>query len=647
MRLLRNRLGRGGGDCQINRGNARRPRRTRAWLVLAGILAVGSLIISLGTLPAGEPTEATRANTEREPIYTRQRLFSIPFYLNPQARPPQEVLLYVSGNQGESWALYQRRRALDQKFDFQAGEDGEYWFVVRTDQDPLSPDAVVRPEKVVIVDTTVPKLTMSVEARSPGSLQSRWTINDHNLDQTTFRLQYQFEGDEQWQPVTVDLPVPNPAAAEYSGEVTWTAGRQQGTVRIRAAVLDRAGNTAEHSDQIELSPTSPPIGHTEATGNGQDLISLGHPDSMSSPSTSAVAPIAPVKSPMTAADTAALPDPLRAPSPAPRDGSPKPLPWEPQPAASGLPPRIEAGPSGAGETANWSPRSSRLVSDPGAPGQPSNSGSPTATPSNAPFDYVFRSDDRDRPWSPTATSGASVAPHSTGSEMAFRSPNMPEPMDRPEIRLRPPREVPMTASSRFNLDYELVDITENEVARVELWITDNDGQDWRVYGTDSDQTSPFAVEVQQEGIYGFRLLIQDQRGSSASPPKPGDTADLWVGVDWTRPEARLVSARIEADAAGPAVDIIWTANDSHLLETPIRLSYAASPQEPWTALGPDLPNLGRHRWRPSEELPDTLFLQMEVRDRAGNVTRDQLPTPITIRERPPQGRIQRFEPAAE
>ena len=267
-------------------------------------------------------------------------------------------------------------------------------------------------------------------------------------------------------------------------------------------------------------------------------------------------------------------------------------------------------------------------------------------PNRAPADFVFRSHDVSEPAVQTSPwSGTPTGPH--GSDTAFHSSSAGAITGRPEIRLRPERQVPLTASARFHLDYDLVDIDRADVSRVELWITADDGQSWAVYGTDPDLESPFEVDVPREGIYGFRLLIHDHDGSVARPPQPGDQADLWVGVDRSRPQAALTSARFVPEAGGPLLEVTWEASDAHLTDSPIRLSYAASAQGPWIPLTADLPNSGRYRWHPESPLPDKIFLQIEVHDRAGNVTRQQLSDPIATREIQPQGRIRRFEPVEE
>lgn len=579
------------------------------WAATCGLL--------LGVEPTQEPTRdrlaepkanaefPTRTKATVVPILTRQRLFSIPFYLNPQVRPPQEVLLFVSGDQGQTWSLYQRRRALDQKFDFQAGGDGEYWFVVRTDQDGQPPDSNVKPEKIVVVDTVAPELTVTVDVTPSGSLQGRWHAADENLDHTTFRLQYQVPGEDQWLPVTVDLPSPEPQRTEYDGRVSWTVLQRQGSVRVRAEVLDRAGNSAEYDEQIELRAGVP-------------------------------APLAGTFSP--GVDGRQRERPLI--------NSPPPLPWTIDSTASEKPNDVHGTETGAPELPPPASASNRFVSDANPPPSESSPVRPEAAQPTAPSDYVFRSDDRGIPMRESAGPPSEIKT-SSNSEVAFRQGNPASPVQETELRLRPDRSLPMTASPRFNLEYEFVDINAQDVARVELWITEDAGRTWTFYGTDADRSPPFDVEVPREGIYGFRLLIQDQHGNSAIAPQAGDQPDLSIGVDWTRPEAKLNGARFIADFSGRALEINWEATDRNLGNTPIRLSYAGSPQDAWTPITADLPNLGQFRWRPDVDLPERLFLQLEVIDQAGNLTRVQMPEPIVVRETVPQGRIRRIDPIVE
>jgi hypothetical protein len=194
------------------------------------------------------------------------------------------------------------------------------------------------------------------------------------------------------------------------------------------------------------------------------------------------------------------------------------------------------------------------------------------------------------------------------------------PPSRPDIQ--------MTNSRRFNLDYDVPGVGQSGVARVELWITENLGSTWRPFGVDSDLQSPYLVELDHEGEFGFRLLIHNQQGISARPPQPGDEADLWIGLDWTPPRARLLKVDVVPGSPLETVQLSWQAEDDHLAERPIRLSFAPGPDGPWSVIAQDLPNTGSYAWVLSQPLPARTYFQLEALDRAGNVTTDRLPNPI-------------------
>jgi len=206
-------------------------------------------------------------------------------------------------------------------------------------------------------------------------------------------------------------------------------------------------------------------------------------------------------------------------------------------------------------------------------------------------------------------------------------------------------DVQMTNSRRFNLDYDVAGNGPEAVARVELWITDNQGSTWQPYGVDRDLRSPFLVELDREGTYGFRMLIHNQDGSSARPPQPGDTPDLWIGLDWTPPQAELLRADVSGAPSAPIIHIQWQAQDDHPLELPVRLSYAPTPQGPWSIIADQLGNTGAYTWKCTQPLPARTFLQLEVQDRAGNVTSVQLAEPIGSAAKGPQGVLRGIRPA--
>jgi hypothetical protein len=205
----------------------------------------------------------------------------------------------------------------------------------------------------------------------------------------------------------------------------------------------------------------------------------------------------------------------------------------------------------------------------------------------------------------------------------------------------------LTNSRRFSLDYDVEAVGPEGVAAVELWGTGDGGRTWAKWGADPDRASPFDVEVNNESTYGFRIVIVGKSGLATSAPQAGDAADIWVGIDATRPAARLTGAQYgQGDAAGK-LEIRWEANDANLGPRPITLAISDRPDGQFTPIAAGLPNTGLYSWEFDPRSPRQIYLRLEVRDEAGNIAIDQLTEPIKVEGLEPKGRIRGFNPAPE
>jgi hypothetical protein len=202
----------------------------------------------------------------------------------------------------------------------------------------------------------------------------------------------------------------------------------------------------------------------------------------------------------------------------------------------------------------------------------------------------------------------------------------------------------MTNSTRFQLDYDVDSVGSAGVAEVQLWATHDDGESWRLWGTDDDMQSPFDVAVREEGIFGFRVVIISRNGLSGRKPRTGDLADIWVGVDTTPPTAELVSATYGQGSRAGHLCIRWKAADDYLDPRPISLLFAETAEGPWTAIASAMPNDGDYAWPADPQLPTEIYLRLEVRDEAGNVTVEQLSEPIHLDGLAPKARIRGVKP---
>src|SRR5262249_53332675 len=93
---------------------------------------------------------------------------------------------------------------------------------------------------------------------------------------------------------------------------------------------------------------------------------------------------------------------------------------------------------------------------------------------------------------------------------------------------RPGDNVRMVNSKRFSLSYDVKEVGPSKVSTVDVWYT-QDGNNWQKNRTqkcadDPEARPPYAVEikVEEEGLYGFTLVVRSGVGLSERPPQVGD-----------------------------------------------------------------------------------------------------------------------------
>jgi hypothetical protein len=207
------------------------------------------------------------------------------------------------------------------------------------------------------------------------------------------------------------------------------------------------------------------------------------------------------------------------------------------------------------------------------------------------------------------------------------SPNQPPPPPSQPNNNRPR----MVNSRMFEIRYTVNLPNPTAAAKVELWGTLDGGKTWSSFGVDDDGRSPMVVSVKQEGIYGFRIVLPAPNDGGNQAPQPGETPQFWIGVDLTKPQAQLLAA--EPTTSGGNTDqmlIRWQADDRMLAAKPISLLFSDSPGGPWMPIATNLANTGQYVWPLNRQLPSQLYLRLEVRDEAGNLTIHQTSHPVAL-----------------
>ncbi|HEY2827999.1 MAG TPA: hypothetical protein VGJ04_10395, partial [Pirellulales bacterium] len=185
------------------------------------------------------------------------------------------------------------------------------------------------------------------------------------------------------------------------------------------------------------------------------------------------------------------------------------------------------------------------------------------------------------------------------------------------------------------------------IARVELWGTRDGGRTWNSYAIDNDNRSPIHATVDGEGLYGFRVVVQSGNGIGGIPPHSGDSPDLWVTVDLTKPVVRLVDATAGDGPHSGELLIRWEASDAALASRPITLLFTDRPGGQWSIIAAGLDNSGQYAWRPDSRAPDRIYLRIEANDEAGNTGIFEAAQPVTLDRIRPSGRLRGVRPSGD
>lgn len=562
--------------------------------MLAATLGVLASLLAFGTdMLSAQPRPATNTpSSDGGPVLMRQTEFGIPYQVDAPNSTP-EVQLMVSNDRGVNWIGYHRQSAQQKRFVFQAKNDGEYWFAIRTFDPsgrPTDSSGYYKPELKVAIDTQTPDVSLQVQALESGEVIARWSIQDPAIDPQQIQLSYQSSRQAPFQPVQVDASNAYQADGVVAGETRFFPIATERVMLVRLDAHDKAGNV----------------------GFAQQTVSV----------------------------------PLVAQKPA-WNGVPRPAPGQ-----AGVGP---AGDSLAAGNVPVDPFQRRQVEMPERPKQsvpwPTDNALPqTQAPQNPnpgpqqfagqnPAPQPFGQDDRFKP-----ASMKMEPPVASSSQPQASSPQPPTPQPTSHPGL-PPGVQPQSINMKsFALNYGVDTVGPSGIGQIELWVTRDAGETWEPGGTDPDRQSPFDVEVQSEGTYGFRIVVEGGNGLTGRRPQPGDLADIWVHVDLTNPVATITNVVYGEGHHVGHLDINWTASDDSLTARPISLYYAASADGPWKPIAEQMANSGQFIWKITPEVPADIFLKVTAEDQAGNVGEYVLKRAIANDGLVPRAQIRSLKP---
>ena len=544
------------------------------------------------------------------------------------------------------------------------------------------PQGPYQPELRVVVDTTLPRIDeLRAQPVANGAFEVQARVADSNLDPNSWKLEWQADPTGAWQPVALQSATVQPignTGLPLGGSLLHGSWQPQPGTRptaIRGIVLDRAGNSATYQASLNGSPAtagplltqpanptvpSQPVAATmaaqpqlnaaqaptvpaapalptggalptanalQAAGAAQGWGSAGTQARATSTTQSAQTPPAatPATQPWPAANAARAPFQLWTSTMASKDdgvtsyGNPQIFaapPAAPPAAASVAASAPASAPASVArnESTYDGPRvEARFAGISKQPAGPANAPVPTA-PARSPFATL----------EPYRESGGETSPPPLPITSAPLASSQPVNRDVTPVGITPSPNSPPTppklvGSRTFALEYDLDSANRAGVLKVELWGTRDGGKNWARYAQDDDNRSPLVVTVDEEGVYGFRIVVQTAGGAAADAPRPGDSPELWISVDLKRPMVELTAIERGQGNVSDHLILRWRATDNNLEARPIGLFYSSRPTGPWSAIATNLENTGEYSWRVERFVPGRFFLRVEARDTAGNL----------------------------
>ena len=499
-----------------------------------------------------------------------------------------EVQLYVSPDRGVRWDNW--RQATPQKgfFLFRAGCDGEYWFDVRTRDRSgrVRPEGPHTPKLIVIVDTSPPKVQLTATRGDAGQITAAFRIDEPYPKLESLVIEYRLGPNAAWQTVLAGPKDVHSTNAEHRGEVTWYPQPAWGTMEVRLRVSDMAGNPAESHTQVALSLGRDESRAAAAGDSAADSRGSDNCDVASSPS---------ARRCMETANSRAGQDAL----------------------ASG---EFQYHRFRRGQFAGNSEQFRHGV----------------GFPACAAVDHRAI---RRRSTTAAAAPANPFTGFTTGPEAVATAKPAGEVGPPPGVKLR------WINTRAFQLTYDTRTVNGSTNVPVELWGTRDGGKSWQSFGKDAKGQSPMLVTVPEDGIYGFRMTMENDPRIAGRPPLAGEQPGIWIGIDLIRPTGRIRSAKQGAGRDGDKLFIAWEASDNRdLAAGPIALSYSERPGGPWTSMVSGLENTGRYAWQLTGSLPPRIYLRLEVHDAAGNLGVYEMPEPVTLDLSSPAAQLRDLRP---
>ena len=518
-----------------------------------------------------------------EPLLTNTPSFRIPFTIGSDNIPAVQGFAVLFGaKDGGVMQQLQRVPVSARGFQFSAPADGMWEFAIRMTDPAGNPDDSTGP--------LTPELRVIVDTTAPVLDLDLMDAGDGKVQvewscQEEFvpgslKLQYTESAEGRWKPLSV--------APSAVGQTT-IRSRPGTVVAVRIQLADRANNSGTITREIMLAPAS--AGSHPADSQAHTPFRNEIPGIVPSINKAPVGPSPFPQVPVQPVPQSEQPSPV---APVYGNFSPARNPAQlPMSVSTGLPsyltPQIPVQPLRAAVGAL-----------------------PGGIPSAQPWRLTGRQSAISNPGNPVVLSGQPV----------------------PQL----------VSDSVFNVAYTVENVGPSGVSSVELFVTEDNGQQWFRYANDTDLESPMQVDVQGEGTFGFAIRVRNGVGFIDPPPQPGERPEIIVTVDRTAPTVELLVPQIRVNGSA-SVRLGWRVLDSQ--STAIRLEWATTATGPWVPVFDWQMDRGGYEWPVGPNMPHSLHFRLLARDSAGNIGSAQTSQPVIIDLKRPKARMIGVQPVTQ
>ncbi|MDR1385125.1 MAG: hypothetical protein LBJ67_14930 [Planctomycetaceae bacterium] len=194
------------------------------------------------------------SSTNDELRVTRLTQFFIPIQMSGHDKDAAvAVELIYSPDEGKNWYSYKRIDITQDKFEFNASAEGEYWFAFRT----MSKNGVMKqigktPQARVRVDTTPPQLSVNAKKNDSGEVVVEWNAEDVSLKPNNVVISLSYDSGTNWTTLATDSKNTMLIDNRETGYAKFWPHHEAASVDIRCELEDLAKNKEIFTTQLIL-----------------------------------------------------------------------------------------------------------------------------------------------------------------------------------------------------------------------------------------------------------------------------------------------------------------------------------------------------------------------------------------------------------